>query len=355
MRVTAEIDLKALQHNLSRVRSTAPRAQVLAMVKANAYGHGLVLCSSNLDVEYLGIASLVEAHALRDAGVVKRIVFMPGIQNEQDLKALKEMSLDTVIYDERQIALLRQYPSQDKTRVWLKINTGMHRLGCGYEHAARLLKELEQLRHVEIVAVMTHLACADEVDNPYNQKQFERFEALTRHWSYARSVLNSAGILNFPEFQYDIVRPGLMLYGASPIANKTVHVLDLEPVMEMRASILAIDEVPVGEGVGYGITWTAKHSTKVAIVSSGYGDGYPQVPHHAKVLINGNLCDVVGRVSMDFLAVDISHAGAVKEGDPALLWGKALLANDAADYLDVSVYRLLTGVMERVPRQILSY
>lgn len=354
MRVTAEIDLHALAHNLNIVRKNAPGAKILAMVKANAYGHGLVLCANNLNADFLGIASILEARRLRDAGITKRIVFMPGIQHQDDVNALRELDLDTIIYDECQLKLLQQNKTSDKIRVWFKIDTGMHRLGCAYQEAEIFLKRLEAISHVDIVCVMSHLACADIPNNLHTQKQLESFAQLSQNWSYPRSILNSAGILNFPEYQYDIVRPGLMLYGASPTPKLTIDEIGLQPVMELSASIFAINEIPSGESVGYCAAWTAKRPSRIAIISVGYGDGYPQIANQAMVLINGQLCPVVGRVSMDFTAVDITDLPSAAVGDRALLWGRKLPVNTVADAMQASVYWLLTGVMERVPRNISS-
>lgn len=352
MRVTAEIDLKALSHNLEVVKQKAPHSQVFAMVKANAYGHGLVLCANNLQADYLGIASLVEARRLREAGITKRIVFMPGIQHQKDYNALKELDLDTIIYDERQLDLLALNQSDGKIRVWFKIDTGMHRLGCAYHKAEDFLKRLEALPKVEIACIMSHLACADIQGNTHTLKQLEAFENLTRNWSYPRSILNSAGILNFPDYHYDIVRPGLMLYGASPTDRLTINDIGLKPVMDLYAGIFEINDVPVGDGVGYATAWTAMRPSRIAIISVGYGDGYPQIANKAMVSIRGHACPIVGRVSMDFAAVDVTDLPNVAEGDRALLWGRKLLVNEVAHLMDTTVYRLLTGVMERVPRKI---
>lgn len=352
MRVTAEIDLQALAHNINVVRQRAACSQVFAMVKANAYGHGLVLCANNLNADFFGVASLIEARRLREAGITKRIVFMPGIQHQDDLNALKELNLETIIYDERQLELLRKNQSNTKVRVWFKIDTGMHRLGCAYKKAADFLKQLEALPKIEIACVMSHLACADDPGNKHTVAQFESFDKLTRTWSYPRSILNSAGILNFPDFQYEIVRPGLMLYGASPTNHLSVKQIGLKPVMDLYASIFEINEVPKGESVGYMGAWTAQRNSRIAIVSVGYGDGYPQIANNAKVSIRGQACPVVGRVSMDFTAVDVTDLPDVSEGDHALLWGRELPVNEIAEQMDASVYRLLTGIMERVPRKI---
>lgn len=352
MRVTAEIDLKALDHNLHVVKKKAPGSKVFAMVKANAYGHGLVLCANNLKADFLGIASVIEAKRLREAGITKPIVFMPGIQHQEDFNALKELNLETVIYDERQLDLLEKNRHSGKVRVWFKFDTGMHRLGCAYDKATAFLKRLEKMPQVEIVAVMSHLACADIQGDSHTIQQLESFDKLTKNWDYPKSILNSAGILNYPEFQYNIVRPGLMLYGASPTECLSVADIGLQPVMELSASIFGINDIEAGDGVGYTAAWRAARKSRIATISVGYGDGYPQIANAAMVMIRGEACPVVGRVSMDFIAVDVTDLKDVCEGDRALLWGRELLANEVANRMEVSVYRLLTGVMERVPRKI---
>ncbi len=352
-RVTAYIDASALTENLKCVRQKVPKAKVMAMVKANAYGHGLILCAKALgDADYFGVASLEEGAALREAGIRQPIVLMGGIQNEHDLARLHDLALDTVIYNAYQIDLLKRCPTSHQTQIWLKIDTGMHRLGCALHEAEAFLRRLEALPHVAIRAVMSHLACADVEAHPHTLRQLETFETLTRHWPYPRSILNSSGILFYPEFQYDIVRPGLMLYGASPSAALSVREIGLTPVMELKTSIFGLISVKKGEGVGYGQVWTAHRDSLIATLSIGYGDGYPACPDSALVLIQNQRCPVVGRVSMDLLAVDVTELPPLKPGETVLLWGKDLLANEVARRAKLSVYHLLTAVMERVSRKL---
>ncbi|MCX7123903.1 MAG: alanine racemase [Gammaproteobacteria bacterium] len=343
MRVCAKIDVWALQNNLQQVKKMAPQSKVLAMVKANAYGHGLLECAAVLDAHYLGVASLDEALLLREKGISKRIVLMGGLAEAINMPFVEEHALDLVVYHEKHLDLLEQYSGTDRIKVWFKIDTGMHRLGCSMSEAEGLLKRLEKIRAVEIEAVMTHLAVADIRNHPHTLAQLSRFSALTQRWSYPKSVVNSAGLLHYPEFHLDVVRPGLMLYGLSPCSDRTEKEIGIIPVMQFEAKVLNILEISSGEGVGYGLDWIASRPTKIAVVSVGYGDGYPQYPHpEARVKIKGHLTPIVGRVSMDFMMTDVTDYPDVVVNDSVILWD--------ANHLVLSPYASLTRVMARVPR-----
>ena len=343
MRICAQINLLALQHNLQVVRTEAPRSQILAMVKANAYGHGLLECAAALDADYLGVATLDEALALRAQGIRRRIVLMGGVAEADSMLRVAEYQLDLVVYHELHLALLERYQGEYPIKVWLKIDTGMHRLGCSMADAESFLQRLEKIKHIEIQAVMTHLAVADVPQHPHTLQQFERFTQLTQNWPYPKSIVNSAGILRYPDFHLDIVRPGLMLYGLSPCADMTEQEIGLIPVMSFQAKVLNILDVPVGNALGYGLDWTAQRPSKIAVISAGYGDGYPQHPRTgARIKIRQCLCPVVGRVSMDFLMVDITDCPRAVINDPAILWDQ--------NHLVISPYASLTHVMARVPR-----
>ena len=343
MRICAHIDLQALQHNLQQVRRLAPQSQVLAMVKANAYGHGLVDCARVLEVDYLGVATLDEALSLREQGIHKRIVLMGGISESMNMPLAAAHQLDLVVYNEVHLDLLEAYAGPHVFKVWLKIDTGMHRLGCQMSEAETFLRRLERMPQIEIQAVMTHLAVADQPQHPHTLLQLQRFADLTQTWPYLKSVVNSAGLLHYPAFHLDIVRPGLMLYGLSPCADKTEQEIGLIPVMRFEAKVLNVFEVAAGEGLGYGLDWVAARPSRIAVISAGYGDGYPQYPHaEARIKIRMHLCPIVGRVSMDFLMVDVTEAPGIQVNDPAILWD--------ATHRVLSPYASLTRVMERVPR-----
>ncbi len=337
MRVFADIDLTVLQHNMRKVRTLAPHSKVMAMIKANAYGHGILECACALDADYYGVATLEEAVLLRSSGFTKRIVLMPGFQTKEELKVVLDLQLDSIVYAEHQLKLLdSRFPGNDnRVNIWLKIDTGMHRLGCSIADAPNFLARLEKMKGLHIEAVMTHLACADIPNHPHTLQQIKTFEQLTHAWPYPKSVTNSAGIVHYPEAHHDIVRPGLMLYN---------------DVMTLQSKVAAVICIEAGEGIGYGQEWTARHPSKIAAISIGYGDGYPQYPQNAEVDIHGHRCPIIGRVSMDFLSVDVTDLPSIEIGESVLLWGKTLSAHDIAKACRVSTYALLTGIMARVPR-----
>jgi alanine racemase len=348
MRICAKIDVQALSENLQVVSRLAPRSRILAMVKANAYGHGLVECAAALEADYLGVATLDEALTLRAYGLNKRIVLMGGVASLSDLEQVVLHQLDCVVYHRLHLDLLKAHQALGSFRVWLKIDTGMHRLGCPSTEAAAFLQSLESMPHVQIEAVMTHLAVADELNHPHTLQQLHQFMQLTQDWPYAKSVVNSAGILHYPEFHLDIVRPGLMLYGLSPCTDLTESEIGIEPVMSLEAQVLNVLEIPAGNALGYGLDWRAERPSRIAVLSAGYGDGYPQYPKpEARVSIHGCLCPIVGRVSMDFLMVDISDCEqSIAVNDLAILWGP--------QHRVLSPYASLTRVMARVPRVVVS-
>lgn len=351
MRIEALIDSEALIHNLNLVRRHAPQSKVLAMVKANAYGHGLTLCAETLDADYLGVATLEEAYALRSHGISKRIVLTPGLQDKEELQHIVDLQLDVIVHYPHQVEILKHYHGSYRIPVWFKFNTGMHRLGFAYEEALQYLGQLEQLKSVEIMALMSHLASADQKNNPHTLLQLERFNNLTQGLGYPRSILNSAGIIHYPEFTYEIVRPGMLLYGIAPSIDIDELSLGFIPVMTLQASVLAKVKVLKGESVGYGSTWIANEDTEIAVIACGYGDGYPQIPRAGQVFFKEQLLPIIGRVSMDFLTIDLSNCQHPLEiGDRVECWGKNLPANIAADAIGIGVYPLLTGVMSRVPR-----
>jgi alanine racemase len=351
MRVVADLDFSALQANLGVVRAVAPKSKVMAMIKANAYGHGLLPIGMHIGADYLGVTALSEARLLREAGVNTPIVLMSGVHTQTELDLLCELEIATVIYHEAQLLLLQRYHGHYRLPVWFKIDTGMHRLGAEPASAVKMLRQLEALSHVDLQVIMTHLACADDLHHSATLAQFEAFDTLTRHWSYPKSVANSAALFYYPDFHYDIVRPGLALYGASPCQDKSVHDLKLRPVMEIHAPVIAIKQLQKGEGVGYGFDWRAPDKSVIATVAMGYGDGYPQHCKHGYAWINSQKCPVVGRVSMDFLSLDVTHLTNISLLNEASFWGKESLVNDHAKALGMSVYALLTGIMERVPRR----
>lgn len=350
--IRAEVSAAALRGNLARVRAVAPASKVMAVVKANAYGHGLVstaLCLADADA--FGVARLGEALALRAAGVTRPIVLLEGVFDGGQLEQAARHALDLVVHETEQLRLLETAPADAAFVVWLKIDTGMNRLGFRAEQAEPALARILALgARVRELRLMTHFACADEPANPLTALQLERFSQLAGQRGFARSLCNSAALFAQPAAQADWVRPGLALYGASPFHGQSGPALGLRPAMRLITTVIAVREVRAGESVGYGGRWRAGRDSQVAIIAAGYGDGVPRaLPSGTPVLIGGTRATLVGRVSMDMIAVDVTGIDGVRVGDLAELWGPELPVEEIAAHAGTIPYELLCGVSQRVP------
>lgn len=344
------IDTAALRHNLARVKQLAPDSAVLAMVKANGYGHGLLTVAKALqDADGFGVASIDEGLVLREAGIKQPIFLMEGLfsPDELTLAALHHFTL--VIHHEPQVEMLQSVKLKSPLTVWLKVNTGMNRLGLSPERFHACYQTLMASPVVaKPIGVMTHFAEADNLESGASVKQLETFMPLVEGLDSPMSLCNSAGILSLPMAHADWVRPGLMLYGASPFAGETGVDRGLKPVMTFSSQLIAIQSVAKGQKVGYGGTWTAKSDTRIGIVAAGYGDGYPQqAKNGTPVRVNDQLCSLVGRVSMDMLAIDLKSNMGVAIGDPITLWGEGLPVEMVAKHCNTSPYELLTSMTAR--------
>lgn len=344
------IDSAALRHNLAQVKRLAPDSQVLAMVKANGYGHGMVTIAKALhDADGFGVASIDEGIILREAGIKQPIFLMEGLfsPDELTLAALHHFTL--IIHHEPQVAMLQSVKLKTPLSVWLKVNTGMNRLGLSSEAFPACYQTLMASPMVDKpIGVMTHFAEADNPNTEATVKQLEAFMPLVEGLDSPMSLCNSAGILSLPMAHADWVRPGLMLYGASPFAGETGADRGLKPVMTFSSRLMAIQAVKKGQKVGYGGTWAAKSDTRIGIVAAGYGDGYPQqAKNGTPVLVNDTLCALAGRVSMDMLAVDLKASKEAAIGDPVTLWGDGLPVETVAHHSFTSPYELLTSMPAR--------
>lgn len=349
-RAIAEIDLANLRHNLGVVRKHAQGARILAMVKGNAYGHGMVTAAKHLrDVDYFGVACIEAALALRHSGVMQPIVLTTGFQNPNELKVLLDNQIEPVVFDSIHIKHLCQAEVESPIRVWLKIDTGMHRLGFDHLEVAEAYEKLRSSSNVSEIVLMTHFACADQENNREVLEQFNRFISITENYDSPKSAANSGAILQYPNTILDIVRPGLMLYGVSPRLERTAEEDGLKPVMTFKSKIIGMHQLEVGDSVGYGSTWKALRPTKIAVVSAGYGDGYPQMAKEGTpVLVHGKTAFLSGRVSMDTMTVDVTDIEDVQLGDDVILWGEGLPIEKVAAAMDASPYALLTGITPRV-------
>ena len=345
------INKQALIHNLNRVRELAPKSKVMAVIKADAYGHGIVRTAQTLkDADAFGVACLEEAEQLRSADINNPIVLLEGPHKAIDLKRIVELQLEAVIHNEMQIENLEQAELQEPLQVWLKIDTGMHRLGVPINKAETLLKRLEKCKNVKpSIRLMTHFATANEKDNPLTSEQLESFNQFCENRDYEKTLANSAAVINFFDTHAEWIRPGLMLYGVSPMKDGRAKNHGLKPVMTLESEIISIQNLSMGDPVGYGATWHCPEDMPVGVVAAGYGDGFPR---HAKsgtpILVNDVRCSLIGRASMDMLTVDLRNQPDAKIGDRVVLWGESLAIEEVAQHADTISYELMCGVHKRL-------
>jgi len=318
------VNLSALRHNFSRIRTLAPDSQIMAIVKADAYGHGIARIAQALEqADAFGVACLEEARELRQANIKQRINLLEGPYAREELSEISDLGLDIVVHDISQLEMLDQTQLNKPVDVWLKIDTGMHRLGFLPELVNEVVRRLQQSKCVKDIRLMTHLACANERENPMAFEQIKCFSQFSEGKNFEVSIANSAGIMAFPDTHVDWVRPGIMLYGVSPFNDSHGPQEGLKPVMTLRSKLITVKQLKAGESVGYGATWRCPEDMPVGVVAAGYGDGYPR---HAKsgtpVIVNGERVDLIGRASMDMLTVDLRNQPQAKAGDPVILWGE---------------------------------
>jgi alanine racemase len=336
----AEVSAAALRANLARVREVAPGRRVLAVIKANAYGHGLVPTALCLrDADALAVARLEEALTLRSAGIRSRIVLLEGVFDAEALREAQRHRLEIVVHEAGQIALLENAAVDTLAGVWLKVDTGMNRLGFRTAEFGAAHARLRALGpRLGTLRLLTHFASADRRDSPQTGEQLARFEALRAGIVAEVSLANSAALFSRPDTHGDWVRPGIALYGVSPFAQEEGASLGLVPAMRLVSTVIALREVPQGETVGYGGAWRAPRDSRIAIIAAGYGDGLPwALPSGTSVSIAGRALPLVGRVSMDMIAVDVTGT-PVAPGDEVLLWGPRTIP-----------WELLCAVSQRVP------
>jgi alanine racemase len=352
-----KIDLAALQHNFERVQHLAAGRSIIAMVKANAYGHGIARVAHALPMaDALGVASLEEGLILRDAGITKPIVLAEGLFSADEMTEAAKHHFTLVVHHLSHVEMLETAKVSQPFSIWLKINTGMHRLGFDPKEFQSVYQRLLAVEAVKKpIGLMTHFAEADIQQSFATTKQLELFNQITSHYTGPRSLANSAAIIGWPATHGDWVRPGLMLYGASPFTNNIGCDHQLHPVMTLWSRLIAITKVAKGGKVGYGGTWTAPEDMSIGIVGVGYGDGYPQFAENGTpILVNGVECPLVGRVSMDMLSVDLRNQPQAKVNDPVVLWGEGLPVERVAKASHTSAYEILTRMTPRPKIEVIS-
>jgi alanine racemase len=339
-RVTLNSD--ALSHNLNRVREFSPDSQVMAVIKANAYGHGMLVTAKQLDAaDMFAVAMPEEAFVLRASGCTKPVLVLHGFSNIEELEKLSLLKISTVVHQSQQVDQLLQSRLSVPVDVWLKVDTGMHRLGVCSDDVDAYFSQLRNSANVENVYVMSHFANADYVDNSLNNSQLNNFIKVTNDLGAGRSLANSAAIMRLPQSHFEVVRPGIMLYGSSPFPDTRAVDLGLRAVMQFESELIDIKPIKAGESIGYGSTYAVEKDLIMGVVAAGYGDGYPR---HAKngtpVWLNGQCCDLLGRVSMDSICIDLSGVEA-SVGDRVVLWGNEQSVDEVAVASDSIAYELL--------------
>ena len=347
----ALIDLSALRHNYQLAKSLSG-CRAFAVIKANAYGHGAVRCAQALQgsADAFAVACIEEALELRAAGIREPILLLEGWFEADELPLLAEHDLWAVLHHEEQLLQLQDATLSRPLHIWLKLDSGMHLVGFGPDEYASVWQRLAALPQVASLSKITHFSRADEPETGRTEQQLATFAAATAGLEGPASLCNSPGILAWPQAHHDWLRPGIMLYGATPFEFEQDNANKLRPVMQLTSRIIAVRELPAGEPIGYGSRFITPRPTRVGVVAIGYADGYPR---HAKdgtpVLVDGQRTGLIGRVSMDMLTVDLTDLPGSGLGSAVTLWGDGLNASEVASWADSIPYQLFCN-LNRVPR-----
>lgn len=352
----ALIRLGALKHNFNFIRSAAPGAKIMAVIKANAYGHGMVAVAKNLpDVDAFAVARVSEAIELRENGIDATVVLLAGVLDEDELRTAIEWNLQLVVHSPEQVELLNAC-SNGAVSIWTKFDTGMNRLGFPPGEAQNLLARLRDMPSVREIRLMTHFSCADDLDSSVTTRQLRRFQEIATDTRVAVSIGNSAAALGWPDITEYLsgserdhwIRPGIALFGISPLLNGTGIELGLKPVMQFEARLIAVKPLLKGAHVGYKRAYKSESDTVLGVISAGYGDGYSRhFQTGTPVLVNGRKVPLIGVVSMDMIAVDLGADADDRVGDIATLWGDGLPVEEVAPWANEIPYELVCGVTNR--------
>ena len=351
----AVVNLAAIRHNYQLAKQLT-KQPALAVIKADAYGHGATAVAEALQniADGFAVACIEEALQLRKVGIKRPVLLLEGFFSQDELAVIAEQQFSCVVHSTWQLQTLLKVTLAKPIQVWLKYDSGMHRLGLSAEDFMAAYQQLAASPNVQQIVCMTHLACGDEVAHHMTNDQLARFKQLIAPIKAPTvSVANSAAVMAWPSTHLGWVRPGIMMYGASPfIESQPDSATTLKPAMQLESALIAVKQVKKGETVGYGATYQAPETMPMGVVAIGYGDGYPR---HAKsgtpLLVNGVRCPLIGRVSMDMLAVDLRPVPNAQLNDPVMLWGDALAAHEVAKWADTIAYELFTGITKRVKVQ----
>jgi len=341
-----------LLHNISIIRAQAPRSKIVAMVKANAYGHGLRSTSLRLQaaIDMLGVSCIDEALALRKAGVKIPILLAEGVFEPRELIIASAEKFVVAFHSPIQIEWLKTTLMPRPIEAWLKINTGLGRLGFDMQEAAHSYESLTTHPTIKKpITIMSHFACADTPQDPLNAIQKERFNNVMNSMPGTYSICNSAALFTMPEMHYEYVRPGIAVYGVSPFTDRTAATLGLKPVMTVQSTLIAVQRMAKGSSLGYGARYTCPETMPVGVVAFGYGDGYPVTAQDGTpILVNNKRCALAGRVSMDMLTVDLRNCPDATIGSQVILWGEGLPLEEVVTHTHTMRWEMLTSMQHRV-------
>lgn len=348
----AVIHPAALAHNLNIAQKFAPHSKLMAVVKADAYGHGLMGAVRGLQAaDGFGLLTTDQAIVLREGGVDKPLCLLEGFFEAYELTVLAGYGIAVTLHSEEQLRTLETTRFKGPLDIWVKLDTGMHRIGFSPNAVADVVQRLLALGNVRLTGFMSHLANADQIDDPATPGQLDQFVSACSAYAESKSLANSAGIVAWPQTHLDWVRPGIMLYGSSPVAARSAQELGLQSTMDLDSALISIKSLNRGDAVGYGGAWACPQDMRIGVVAGGYGDGYPRhTPQGTPLLVNDRAAPLVGRVSMDMITVDLSQHDDAQVGDPVRLWGQGLDIDLIAKKAGTIAYELLCGVTARVPR-----
>jgi alanine racemase len=348
----AILSTENLLHNVQVIRKQAPHAHIVAMVKANGYGHGLRSTSLRLEksVDILGVSSIDEALALRKVGVKIPILLSEGVFEPKELSIASEENFAVAFHSSIQMQWLNTVLLSRPIHAWLKVNTGLGRLGFSAHEISTIYKQLyDHPSTAKPITIMSHFACADTPEHPLNAQQADTFNTLTKTILGTYSICNSASLFTYPSLHHHYIRPGIAIYGISPFTHIPALDLGLKPVMTVRSTLIAVNNMAKGASISYNAQFICPENMPVGVVAFGYGDGYPITAQNGTpILINDTQCSLIGRVAMDMLMVDLRNAPHARIGDPVTLWGDGLPLEEIAKHTHTIAWEILTSIQNRV-------
>lgn len=350
----AVINLSAIENNFNLAKSLAAGSKAIAIIKADAYGHGAVAVAKKLqgNADAFGVACIEEAIELRESGVSAPILLLEGFFSADELPVIAEQNFWTALHSVHQVEMIKNATLCQPINVWPKVDSGMHRLGLNAEEVVEVYQQLNEMDNVADIVLMSHMACADELDNDMSEQQIAFFDKAIASIDAPHSLANSPSILSLPQAHRDWIRSGLMMYGASPFTVPQEFADQLQPAMTFTTEVIAIREVPVNETVGYAASFKCDKPRKIGTVAIGYADGYDRhIGNGSPILVAGQRTQVAGRISMDMVTVDLTDVENVEVGSLVELWGENLPVAEVAEAASTIPYTLFTGVSKRVPRR----